>query len=213
MAWFRFVWLRFIRLLLVLAAAAAPAALFGATPPDGNTSQGHFLTGQLLVAAPSMGDPRFRETVIVMVRHSRDGAMGLIINRPAGEQPLADLLQAFGDDAGKAEGKVPIYLGGPVQKELAFVLHGTDYRRTGTMDVTGEIAVTANRDVIRDIAAKTGPQKFMLVFGYAGWGPGQLEGELAGNHWYIAPIDAALVFDLPRDKVWERAVERRTRDL
>jgi putative transcriptional regulator len=207
------VWLRFIRLLVLLAAVAAPAALFGAAPPDGEPSQGHFLTGQLLVAAPSMGDPRFRETVIVMVRHSRDGAMGLIVNRPAGEQPMADLLQAFGDDASKVEGNVPIYLGGPVQKELAFVLHSTDYRGTGTMDVTGEIAVTANRDVIHDIAAKTGPRKFLLMFGYAGWAPGQLEGELAANAWYTAPIDPALVFDMPRDKVWERATERRTRDL
>jgi len=203
-----------IRLLVVFGAVAAPAALFGATPPDREaTPQGRFLTGQLLVASPSMTDPRFRETVIVMVRHSRDGAMGLIVNRPAGEQPLASLLQAFGDDGGNATGSVPVYAGGPVQKELAFVLHSTDYRRAGTMDVTGDIAMTANKDVVRDIAAKTGPKKFMLVFGYAGWGPGQLEGELAGNHWYTAPIDPALVFDTPRDKVWELAVERRTRDL
>src|SRR4051794_11274836 len=110
---------RFIRWMLVLVAVAAPVALFGATPPDsGAPQQGRFLTGQLLVAAPSMGDPRFRETVIIMVRHSRDGAMGLIINRAAGEQAIADLLQAFGDDAGKTEGNVPIYFGGPVQKEL-----------------------------------------------------------------------------------------------
>lgn len=213
MTWFGFIWLRFIRLLLVLAAVAAPAALFGAAPPGGGASQSNVLTGQLLVASPSMGDPRFRETVIVMVRHSRDGAMGLIVNRAAGEQPMAELLQAFGDDATKAEGSVPVYLGGPVQKELAFVLHSTDYRRTGTMDFTGEIAVTADRDVIHDIAAKTGPKKFLLVFGYAGWAPGQLEGEIAANAWYTAPIDPALVFDMPRDKVWERAVERRTRDL
>jgi putative transcriptional regulator len=206
-------WFRIVRLLLVLVAAATPAALFGAAPPDGDTSQGQFLAGQLLVASPSMGDPRFRETVLVMVRHSRNGAMGLIINRPAGEQPMADLLQAFGHDAVKAEGNVPVYLGGPVQKELAFVLHSTDYRRAGTMDVTGKIAVTADRDVIHDIAAKTGPKKFMLIFGYAGWGPAQLEGELAANAWYTAPIDPALVFDMPRDKVWDRATDRRTRDL
>jgi len=205
---------RFIRWIFMLVAVAAPVALFGATPPDtGAPQQGRFLTGQLLVAAPSMGDPRFRETVIVMIRHSREGAMGLIVNRPAGEQSIADLLQVFGDDAAKAEGNVPIYVGGPVQKELAFVLHSNDYRRTGSVDVTGDVAMTANREVIRDIAAKSGPKKFLLVFGYAGWAPGQLEGELAGNHWYTAPIDPALVFDLPRDKVWERAVERRTREL
>jgi len=139
--------------------------------------------------------------------------MGLIVNRPAGEQPLASLLQAFGDDGGNATGRVPVYAGGPVQKELAFVLHSTDYRGAGTIGVTGEVAMTASKDVIRDIAARTGPKKFLLVFGYAGWGPGQLEGELAGNAWYTAPIDPALVFDMPRDKIWELAVERRTRDL
>src|ERR1041385_2519642 len=104
--------LRFIRLLLLIVAVGAPAALFGATPPDGDASQSRFLTGQLLVAAPSMGDPRFRETVIVMVRHSRAGAMGLIINRPAGEQPIADLLRAFGEDA-RPEGPAPVYRAGP----------------------------------------------------------------------------------------------------
>lgn len=199
---------------MVFAGVAAPAALFGATPPDREaTVQGRFLNGQLLVASPSMGDPRFRETVIVMIRHSRDGAMGLIVNRAAGQEPLENLLKAFGDDGGSIAGSVPVYVGGPVQKELAFVLHGKDYRRAGTMDVTGEIAMTSNKDIVRDIAAKTGPKKFLLVFGYAGWGPGQLEGELAGNHWYTAPIDPALVFDMPREKVWELAVERRTRDL
>ena len=203
-----------IRLLVVFAAVAAPAALFGATPPEREaTAQSRFLTSQLLVASPSMGDPRFRETVIVMVRHSRDGAMGLIVNRPAGEEPLANLLRAFGDDGGNATGSVPVYAGGPVQKELAFVLHSADYRGAGTIGVTGEVAMTASKDVIRDIAAKTGPKKFLLVFGYAGWGPGQLEGELAGNAWYTAPIDPALVFDMARDKIWELAVERRTRDL
>ena len=206
--------LRYVQVALALAMVIVPAALYSATPPGTDApGQGRFLTGQLLVASPSMGDPRFRETVVVMVRHSRDGAMGLVINRPAGEEPLANLLQAFGDDGGNTAGSVPVYVGGPVQKELAFVLHSTDYRRAGTIDVTGDVAMTANKDIVRDIAGKTGPKRFMLIFGYAGWGPGQLEGELAGNHWYTAPIDPALVFEAPRDKVWELAVERRTREL
>jgi putative transcriptional regulator len=204
---------RLIRLLVAFAMVAAPAALFGATPPDTEPTQGRFLAGQLLVASPSMSDPRFRETVIVMVRHGRDGAMGLVINRPAGEQPLASLLQAFGDDSAGSSGNVPVYVGGPVESKLGFVLHSTDYRRAGTVDVTGDVAMTANQDIIRDIAAKTGPKRFMLVFGYAGWGAGQLEGELARNHWYTAPLDQALVFEAARHKVWELAVERRTRDL
>ena len=205
---------RALRLLTTLAALVAPAALFGAAPPaTPDPPQGRFLNGQLLVATSDMRDPRFRETVILMVRHSKDGAMGLVINRPAGDQRLSRILQDLGDDGAGATGSVPIYVGGPVQPELGFILHTTDYRRAGIIDVTGDIAVTATREIVRDIAAGSGPRKFMLIFGYAGWGPGQLEGELSRNSWYTAPLDLPLVFDLDRDRVWERAVERRTRDL
>jgi putative transcriptional regulator len=202
-----------LRLLVTFAALLAPAALFGAAPTTVDTPQGQFLTGQFLVATPEMGDPRFRETVILMVRHSKDGAMGLIINRPAGDQKLSRILQDLGDSGEGATGNLPLYLGGPVQPELGFILHTTDYRRAGIIDVNGTVAVTATKEIIRDIAAGNGPKKFMLIFGYAGWGPGQLEGELKRNSWYTTPVDLPLIFDTDRDRVWERAVERRTRDL
>jgi putative transcriptional regulator len=202
-----------LRLLATFAALLAPAALFGAAPTTVDTPQGQFLTGQLLVATPEMGDPRFRETVILMVRHSKDGAMGLIINRPAGEQKLSRILQDLGDSGEGATGSLPLYLGGPVQPELGFILHTTDYRRAGIIDVNGTVAVTATKEIVRDIAAANGPKKFMLIFGYAGWGPGQLEGELKRNSWYTTPFDLSLIFDMERDRLWERAVERRTRDL
>lgn len=205
--------IRPILLSVLLAALLAPAALFGAAPTTVDTPQGQFLTGQFLVATPEMGDPRFRETVILMVRHSKDGAMGLIINRPAGDQKLSRILQDLGDSGEGATGSVPLYLGGPVQPELGFILHTTDYRRAGIIDVNGTVAVTATKEIIRDIATGNGPNKFMLIFGYAGWGPGQLEGELKRNSWYTTPFDLSMVFDMERDRVWERAVERRTRDL
>jgi putative transcriptional regulator len=206
--------IRVVRWLIVLAALTAPAALFGAAPPATDDSpQGRFLKGQFLVATSDMRDPRFHETVILMVRHTKDGAMGLVINRPAGDQRLSRILQDLGDDGGNVTGSVPIYIGGPVQPELGFILHTTDYRRAGIIEVTGDIAVTATKEIVRDIVAGSGPKKFMLIFGYAGWGPGQLEGELARNSWYTAPLDLSLVFDLDRDRVWEQAVERRTRDL
>jgi putative transcriptional regulator len=204
---------RALRLLLTFAALLAPAALFGAAPTTVDTPQGQFLTGQFLVATPEMGDPRFRETVILMVRHSKDGAMGLIINRAAGDQKLSRILQDLGDSGEGATGSLPLYLGGPVQPELGFILHTTDYRRAGIIDVNGTVAVTATKEIIRDIAAGNGPKKFMLIFGYAGWGPGQLEGELKRNSWYTTPFDLSLIFEMDRDRVWERAVERRTRDL
>ncbi|MBX9842851.1 MAG: YqgE/AlgH family protein [Xanthobacteraceae bacterium] len=202
-----------LRLLVTFAALLAPAALFGAAPATVDAPQGQFLTGQFLVATPEMGDPRFRETVILMVRHNKDGAMGLIINRPAGDQKLSRILQDLGDSGEGVTGDLPLYLGGPVQPELGFILHTTDYRRAGIIDVNGTVAVTATKEIIRDIAAGNGPKKFMLVFGYAGWGPGQLEGELKRNSWYTTPFDLPLIFDMDRDRVWERAVERRTRDL
>jgi putative transcriptional regulator len=158
-----------LRLLVTFAALLAPAALFGAAPTTVDTPQGQFLTGQFLVATPEMGDPRFRETVILMVRHSKDGAMGLIINRPAGDQKLSRILQDLGDSGEGATGNLPLYLGGPVQPELGFILHTTDYRRAGIIDVNGTVAVTATKEIIRDIAAGNGPKKFMLIFGYAGW--------------------------------------------
>jgi putative transcriptional regulator len=108
---------------------------------------------------------------------------------------------------------VPVFVGGPVEPELGFVLHSGDYRRPETLGITAEVALTVTPEVFRDIAAKAGPKKSLLAFGYAGWAPGQLESEMARNTWYTAPLDARLVFDVDRDKVWELAVERRTRDL
>ena len=200
------------RLVLALLALAVPAALVAApsnpaeTPPPS-------LKGQLLIATPSMRDPRFDHAVILMVRHDRDGAMGIVINRPLGEKPLAELLAAFGAKDTPATGNVRIFLGGPVQLEAGFVVHSTDYRRPETMDVDSRFAATSSREVLRDIANKAGPMKSLIAFGYAGWAPGQLEGELAHNVWYTAPADPGLVFDDDRDKVWEHATARRTQDL
>ncbi len=203
-----------MRLLPALAALLLPAALSGAAPSDPAETPPHAsLTGQLLIATPAMRDPRFQNTVLVMVRHDRDGAMGVVINRPAGERPAARLLEALGVDGAGATGTVPVFVGGPVQLELVFVLHSTDYRRPETLDIGRDVAMTVTPEIFRDIAMKAGPQKSLLAFGYAGWAPGQLENELARNDWYTAPLDSKLVFDVDRDKVWELAVERRTRDL
>jgi putative transcriptional regulator len=205
--------IRSMRLLLAAAAILLPATLFGATSPDTAPPAPPSLAGQLLIASPSMGDPRFQRTVLVMVRHDRDGAMGIVINRPLGERPIAGLLEAFGEKAAGVTGTVPIHLGGPVQLELGTVLHSADYRRPSTLVIDGHVALTANLEIFRDIAAGTGPQKSLIAFGYAGWAPGQLEGELAQNAWHTAPLDLKLVFDADRDKVWDLAMERRTRDL
>jgi putative transcriptional regulator len=189
--------------LLLTAALPAPTAL----------PQRASLAGQLLVAAPSMGDPRFYQTVIMLVRHDRTGAMGIVVNRPLQERPLAALLEALGEKADGAAGNVRIFAGGPVQPELGFVLHSAEYRRADTTEIDGHVAMTSSREILRDIAANRGPKQSLVAFGYAGWAPGQLEGELMQGVWFISPADAKLIFEEERERVWENAVTRRTQDL
>jgi putative transcriptional regulator len=202
------------RLILALAAMVVPATLIAAVPSNPVETPGRVsLTGQLLVATPAMRDPRFDHTVILMLRHDRSGAFGIVINRPMGERPLADLLGALGDKDPAVSGSVRVFAGGPVEPEIGFVVHSPEYRLPGTLEVDGRVAMTSNAKVLRDIADKMGPNKSLVAFGYAGWGPGQLEGELGHNVWYTAPADANLIFDDDRDKLWEHAVARRTQDL
>jgi putative transcriptional regulator len=191
---------------LVPASVSAPASAIPEITP-GDVS----LAGQLLIATPVMGDPRFADTVILMVRHSKDGAMGIVINRPIGVRPLADLLRAVGEDASDANGEIRVFAGGPVQSELGFVLHESAYRRAGTFDIDGRVAMTSNREIMLDICHHAGPAKYLVAFGYAGWGPRQLEAELALHAWATTTEDPALVFDEDRAKVWDTAMARAQR--
>jgi putative transcriptional regulator len=201
--------------LLMVAVVMVPAVM-GAVAPTATEVPGGTahpsLAGQLLIATPEMRDPRFDHAVILVVRHDASGALGIVINMPAGTRPLSDLLAAIGETSTDATG-VPVYVGGPVEPEMALVLHSADYRAQGTIDVDGQLAVTMNPQILRDIAAKKGPQKSLFAFGYAGWGAGQLDNELARNVWYTARGDPKLVFDEDRAKVWDRAMARRTQDL
>ena len=197
--------------LLPAAAILAAAMLFGpvaADPPEIAS-----LTGQLLIAAPTIGDPRFSHTVILMVRHDREGAFGIVINRPVGESSIASLLEAAGEDVSGISGSVKIFSGGPVQQELGFVVHSVEYRLDETLEVDGRVAMTANRQVLRDIGHNRGPVKSLFALGYAAWGPGQIESELAHHDWFTTPAEPTLIFDDDRANLWEDAMARRTRDL
>jgi putative transcriptional regulator len=171
------------------------------------------LAGQLLIATPAMGDPHFANTVILLARHNREGAMGITINRPIGERPLAALMGAIGEDASGVEGTIRIFAGGPVQSEVGFILHDPAYRRSGTIDIDGRVAMTSSPQILRDIGQHAGPRQYLVAFGYAGWGPGQLEGELAQRAWITTPEEPGLVFDADRAKVWELATARANRGL
>ena len=196
---------------IAVALSALTAVSVAAMP--GTSAEGDSLAGQLLIASPDIGDPRFARAVILMLRHKSSGAIGIVINRPIEERTFASLLQAIGDDAGDVEGRVLIFAGGPVEPQAGFVLHSSDYHRDQTMEVTAGIAVTSSRETIRDIAHKRGPDKTLIAFGYAGWGPGQLESEMAQHSWFVAPADPALVFDDDRAALWQDAMARRRRAL
>jgi putative transcriptional regulator len=193
--------------LLALIAAKSPIA---AQQPDEKFVS---LAGQFLVATPSMEDPRFARTVILIARHNKDGAFGLIINRPAAERPLSQLLEALGEKGSPVNGTVRLFAGGPVQPELGFVMHSPDYMGPQTLEVDGRVSVTMSLDILRDIATGKGPQKSLIMFGYAGWGSGQLEGEIVRRSWTTVPADGKLIFDEGREKLWDIVYALRIQDL
>src|SRR5215510_3820070 len=200
------------RVLLVLGGLLVAAPLLAAVPPRLELEPEYpSLVGQVLIASPAIGDPRFSRTVILMVQHSKDGAFGITINRPLGQHSLAQLLRLLGESEATAEGNVQIFAGGPVQPGVCLVVHSADYNRSNTIAVKELAAVTPCRQVLGDIGRKAGPQKALVAFGYAGWAPGQLDGELARNDWATAAADADLLFDAKREGVWYAAMARRDR--
>jgi putative transcriptional regulator len=194
-----------------LPAAAILAALLLA--PAADPADTASLTGQLLIAAPTIGDPRFAHTVILMVKHDKDGALGIVINRPVGEESIARLLEGTGEDVSGIEGNLRVFAGGPVQPDLGFIVHSGEYRRDETIEVDGRVAMTASRQILRDIGHHRGPQKTLFALGYAGWGPGQLENEMERHDWFTTPEEPKLIFDDDREHLWDDAMARRTREL
>ncbi|KHA53529.1 putative transcriptional regulator [Sulfitobacter geojensis] len=165
------------------------------------------LTGKLLISMPGMGDPRFAHSVIFLSSHGEDGAMGLMVNKPAQGIGLSDVLDQLSRDFGPAKHQLGVHFGGPVETGRGFVLHSDEYRSAlHTLRVEGGFGMTATLDVLEDIAKGEGPDKALLMLGYAGWGPGQLESEIAQNGWLTADATPEIVFDLPDADKWEAAL-------
>jgi putative transcriptional regulator len=181
---------------------------------DKSRQESGFLHGHLLIAMPGMKDPRFEKAVIYMCAHSADGAMGVIINHRMGGIEFADLaeqLDVKGEGAG-AElapdiGESPVYMGGPVETSRGFVLHSKDYYiADATLPIRDGVCLTASIDILRAIAAGEGPEKFFLSLGYSGWAPGQLEHEIAMNGWLHCRANMDIVFNVPDERKYERAL-------
>jgi putative transcriptional regulator len=205
---------RFRYFLLGLAALLFSATMLSAAVPNSDTvPESGSLAGQLLIASPSMGEPIFYHTVVLIVQHNKRGALGIIINQPFEERSIAGLLEGIGKSDPGVEGKVRIFAGGPMEPGIGFVLHSTDYHRPETLVIDGHIAMTSSAEVLRDIGHKKGPRKSLIAFGYTGWGPGQLEVELARHDWFTIPEDPKLIFDDDRKQVWVDATARLGREL
>ncbi len=194
------------RWILTAAATLLPAAvLHAALPTDTEISGRTSFAGQLLIAAPAMGEP-FQHAVILVARHDSDGALGIVINHPLDSRPIARVLEALGADASGVTGSVGIFQGGPVGPDTAFAVYSADYHRDDTVDIDGRVALSEAADVLRDIGLGKGPRKSLVAFGYAGWAASQLDDELKAGAWIAVREDPALVFDDDRTKVWADAL-------
>ena len=180
------------------------------TPSDSRTvERERYLAGQLLVATPDMRDPRFVETVIYMVKHSADGAMGIVINRPLAKGAIEDLLKGIGAESKGAKGEILIHYGGPVSPEAGFILHSDDVLFETSTRVKDGIAMTSDPKLIEALARGKGPRQSLLAIGYAGWASGQLEEELKANAWFVVSGDKAFIFSKDADKKWHQAIDKR----
>ena len=191
---------------VTLSAQVLHAALPSPTMP--NISGATSVTGQLLIATPVLSGPPFQHAVILVAQHDKNGALGIVINHPLGERSIADLLAATGASAGGVHGSVPLYLGGPVDPQIGFVLHSAEYHVDNTVDIDGRVALSSGAQVLRDIGLGKGPRQSLVAYGYAGWAPQQLDDELREGAWETVPEDPTLVFDDDRARVWSDAVQR-----
>lgn len=165
------------------------------------------LTGQLLIAMPGMDDPRFSRSVVFICAHSDTGAMGLMINKPVGDMTLSEVFSRMQITPGQEAATAPVYFGGPVETERGFVLHrGTERADSEPLVIAGGYLLTATQDILVDLSKGQGPEPFLFALGYAGWSPGQLEGEIAQNGWLTAPASPDLVFGAEYNTVWDAAL-------
>jgi putative transcriptional regulator len=168
-------------------------------------SEPGYLTNQLLIAMPAMGDPNFAQTVTLICDHNSRGALGLILNKPLQMRMGEIFAQLEIEVAGSAVSERHVLRGGPMQTDRGFVVHGAGGQWDSTLKVSDSIHVTTSRDILAAIARGEGPREAFVALGYAGWDGGQLEDEIRANAWLNAPVDSQLVFELPFESRWQAA--------
>ncbi|MDA8082788.1 MAG: YqgE/AlgH family protein [Nitrospiraceae bacterium] len=162
------------------------------------------LSGKFLIAVPTLDDPNFRHTVILLCEHSREGAFGIILNRVL-MNSFRPLLKAF--DLTESMVDMPIHFGGPVRPEQGYVIYSPYDAKYGAVRVEGGLGVTTSKEILHDIAAGKGPKKYFFALGFAGWSSNQLEEELLLDSWLVGPVESALIFTVPLAERWKHAAK------
>lgn len=166
------------------------------------------LTGKLLVAMPNIGDPRFSRSVILICAHNEDYSMGLVLNNPMDDLVLSELLSQLSIEQNIKLPDTTILNGGPVGTDRGFVIHSSDYYSEGaTMDVADDLCMTATQDILKAIASGGAPANATMALGYAGWGAGQIEREIAENAWIVASPHEDIVYGIEHSRKWDLTLE------
>ena len=164
-----------------------------------------------LIATEKMKDDRFEKTVIIMLESDKNGAWGLVVNKRLGTMPIALLIDPSLNTSEEREElykiNIPIFWGGPVNIKEIFILHSVEYKSDTTVNY-GDISISQDYDILFDIAENKGPEKSLIIFGYSGWGSGQLEGEMERDHWILSDIDLNIIFNEESDTKWNKAYKK-----
>ena len=164
-----------------------------------------------LIATEKMKDDRFEKTVIIMLESDKNGAWGLVVNKRLGTMPIALLIDPSLNTSEEREElykiNIPIFWGGPVDVKEIFILHSVEYQSDTTVNY-GDISISQDYDILFDIAENKGPEKSLIIFGYSGWGSGQLEGEMERDHWILSDIDLNIIFNEESNTKWEKAYKK-----
>ena len=169
-----------------------------------------FLAGKLIIAMPTMSDPRFKRSVVCICAHNEDGAIGIIINKIIESLSFSKIIKQLklNKNMTKNDYKNHIYFGGPVETERGFILHSADYSSENSTSINSEISMTASTEILQALIDGNGPNKSIVALGYAGWGPGQLDTEIQSNAWLSVESDLELVFSAKTAEKWDMALEK-----
>lgn len=160
-----------------------------------------------LIAMPAMADPNFNKVVAYICEHNKDGAFGIIINRPL-EMELSHILAQMNIESGLEDvNNMPVIFGGPVQQERGFIIHRPIGNWKSTFHSNNEITITTSQDILHAMAKGEGPPEVLVALGCAGWSADQLEEELRTNSWLLSPADPDIIFKLPFNERWRAAAK------